>query len=110
MTKAEALALLEYNAQPSDYITDVEFKTAFKEIINNKEEAQFFNKPLLYGAEVQSFIHNKMQYVCICIMRQDWTGDWYDDSTVYFKQRHMTYEEMLSLMSYIPGLQDFDVE
>jgi hypothetical protein len=110
MTKAEALALLEYNAQPNEYISSEEFDRAFREAIESKSDADYFTKSSLYNSEIRSFVYNKMRYTCICIMRQDWTGDWYDDSTVYFKQRQMTHEEMISLMSYIPGLQDFDVE
>lgn len=110
MTKAEALALLEYNAQPHEYITRDEFYDTFKTAKNTNEDINSFVKGLFYGGELQSFIFNKTQYLSICIMKQDWTGDWDEDSVVYFKQKHMTYEEITALMNYTPDLQDFDVE
>jgi len=110
MTKAEALALLEYNAQPKDYISKEEFDDTLREGIKANVELDAFTKSLLYNADLTSFMYNNMQYICICIMKQDWHGDWDDESTIYFKQKRMTHEEMVSLMNYTADLQDFDVE
>lgn len=101
MNKAQAIALLEYNAQKEDYITSEEFSTALHDGINNNKDFKLDNKCLEYSSEVTSFIHNKMQYYCISVIRQHWTGDYDQDSVVYFKQSYSTIEEIVERFSFL---------
>jgi hypothetical protein len=96
MTKAEAIALLELNATPEQYITQQEYTSAFKKCT---EDTQVTNDDLSYGGNIISIVVDKFKYSVIAVHKQDWTGDWDTDSVVYVKQPYMTYEEMVSLMT-----------
>tara|TARA_R110000868_G_scaffold396780_1_gene669090 strand:- start:1339 stop:1800 length:462 start_codon:yes stop_codon:yes gene_type:complete len=101
MNKAQAIALLEYNTQKEDYTTSEDFHTSMRDGIDSNKDFQLDNKSLGYRSEVTSFIHNKMKYHCISVLTQHWTGDYSQDSVVYFKQRYSTPEEIIARFSFL---------
>ena len=97
MTKAEAIALLELNATPEQYITEEEYRNAWKDTAN----AELKNDDTPYGGNVSSIIVDKHKYSLVAVHKQDWTGDWDTDSVVYVKQHYLSFEEIQELIGYV---------
>lgn len=97
MTKAEAIALLELNATPDQYITEQEYRNAWKDCTN----VELKNDDTPYGGNVSSIIVDKHKYSLVSVHKQDWTGDWDTDSVVYVKQSYISLEEIKEMMELI---------
>ena len=98
MTKAEALALLELNATPEQYITQQEYYSALRKCT---EDTEVTNDDLSYGGNIVSIVVDKFKYSVIAVHKQDWTGDWDTDSVVYVKQPYLSFEEIQELFGYV---------
>lgn len=91
MTKAEEIAIQEFNARAYQYITEEEFNCVEH---NCHEKTQLNNLGIPYGGNILSVTYRKYKYHQVIIHKKEITGEWITDSVVYFKQPFMSPEDI----------------